>query len=68
MRNFPKISLTLLILVLTAINSIVSAQSFECRVENETFPSATTYEFDVKLYATGATNTWEYATGVFTSI
>ncbi len=65
MRNFSKISLTLLMLVLSAMNSIVSAQSFECRVENETYPSATTYEFDVKLYATGATTTWEYATGVF---
>ncbi len=65
MRNFSKISLILLILVLSAMNSIVSAQSFECRVENETFPTATTYEFDVRLYATGATTTWEYSTGTF---
>jgi hypothetical protein len=65
MRNFTKISLALLMFVLTAMNSIVSAQSFECRVENESYPSATTYEFDVKLYATGATTTWEYSTGVF---
>jgi len=65
MRNFTKISLALLMFVLTAMNSIVSAQSFECRVENESYPSATTYEFDVKLYATGATTTWEYATGTF---
>jgi len=45
---------------MAATNAI--AQSFECRVENESFPSATTYEFDVKLYATGATSSWEYAT------
>jgi hypothetical protein len=38
------------------------AQSFECRVENESFPSATTYEFDVKLYAIAPTSSWEYAT------
>ncbi len=48
--------------------SIVTAhaQSFECRVESEIFsPSDTSFYFDVKLYATGATTTWEYATGVF---
>jgi len=66
MRNFTKISLALLTFVLTAMNSIVSAQSFECRVENEAYsPSDTSYSFDVKLYATGATTTWEYSTGTF---
>jgi hypothetical protein len=60
-----KLKLPFLLLFICLSIVTVNAQSFECRVENETFPSATTYEFDVKLYATGATTTWEYATGTY---
>jgi hypothetical protein len=67
MRNFTKISLALLMFVLTAMNSIVSAQSFEWRAENESYPSSTVYEFDIILYATGATTSWELA-GITTYI
>jgi hypothetical protein len=50
--------LTFLLLALTT-----NAQTnFELRVENESFPTANTYEFDVKLYATGTTTSWEYST------
>jgi hypothetical protein len=60
--------LKLLFLLLFICLSIVTthAQSFECRVENETFsPSDTSYYFDVKLYAKAPTTTWEYATGTY---
>jgi hypothetical protein len=65
MKIFYKISSVLLMFMLFVHTSTVSAQSFELRVENENLTTATTYEFDVKLYATGATTTWEYATGTF---
>lgn len=52
-------------LLFTAAQLQAQNPSFACRVENETMVSTTVYEFDLKLYATGATTTWEYAQGVY---
>ncbi len=63
MKNMIKRGIIAALGVMMTLN--LMAQNFECRVENESYPSATTFEFDVRLYATGATTTWEYATGTF---
>lgn len=52
-------------LLITAASVQAQSPSFECRVENGTVVSSTVYEFDVKLYSTGSTTTWEYASGVY---
>jgi hypothetical protein len=64
MKNMIKRGLIAAIGLMMSLN-LMAQTNFECRVENESYPSATTFEFDVRLYATGATTTWEYATGVF---
>jgi len=64
MKNMIKKGLIAAIGVMMSLN-LIAQTNFECRVENESYPSSTTFEFDVKLYATGATTSWEYATGTF---
>ncbi len=64
MKNMIKRGIIAAIGVMMTLN-LMAQTNFECRVENESYPSATTFEFDVRLYATGATTTWEYATGTF---
>jgi hypothetical protein len=64
MKNMIKRGLIAALGLMMSLN-LMAQTNFECRVENESYPSATTFEFDVRLYATGATTTWEYSTGVF---
>jgi hypothetical protein len=59
------VSIMMFMLLISATQLQAQSPSFECRVENEVMVSSTVYEFDVKLYATGSTTTWEYAQGVY---
>ncbi|GAB1447108.1 hypothetical protein MASR2M44_00990 [Bacteroidota bacterium] len=56
------VTIVLFMLGLAQAKTQAQAPSFALRVENEVMVSSTVYEFDVMLYATGATTSWELAT------